>query len=430
MKSPHNKTTRIIKLTVILLLAFIYNAFADSQLDEATEQKIIREQNRVIQNQQIAIEADKRKTEADIIERQRSATLAMTDSVAFPDSKKIKKGCEVLNSSDLINGTIPSDPPFVAFFHDYLLAKSLHPEYLSRFDCAKKLEDQAIPLFALDREPLDKTILEGDVASQTLHLHREIIRNLYQIVIVSHDNNSAKAANVVGVKNGLLFVTEDEQFLKQILNPKIYLKFSLQLKDNIKEEYFIPLKNYQRIKSYLINLDQLEKAKNKNDKNIKPDFAVSYSAFVNALSIDAKKDHQFAWVDEIRQTPYFSFYDLATYLINADQDSQMLRWGVLLGYFYSYELLHRNFVLIKAINELELAPKSMLPLIEKSMKSGNKDFCHVVKNPEKPIAANQLNKKQKTVLDVIIKNCPEAQQIKVQEINHKISNSANKSTSS
>lgn len=405
MKSPQNKTTRITKLTVILLLAFTYDAFADSQLDEATEQRIIREQNRVIQNQQIAIEADKRKTEADIIERQRSIPLVKMDSVVFPDSKKIQKGCDVINSSDLINGTIPSNPPFVAFFHDYLLVKSLHPEYLSRFDCAKKLEDQAIPLFALDHEPLEKPILQGDNASQTLHLHQEIIRNLYQIVIVSRDNNSGKAANVIGVKNGLLFVTEDEQFLKQILNPKIYLKFNLQLNDNIKEEYFLPLKNYQRIKSYLIKLDQLDKAKNKNDKNI-PGFAISYTAFVNALSIDSKKDHQFAWVDEIRQTPYFSFYDLVTYLINADQDSQMLRWGVLLGYFYSYELLHSNFVLIKAANESGLAPKSILPIIEKSMKSGNKDFCAAVKNPEKPIASNRLSQKQRNLLNILTKDCP------------------------
>ncbi len=413
MKSPQNKTTRITKLTVILLLAFTYNAFADSQLYDSTEQKIIREQNRVIQNQQILIEADQRKAEVDIIERQRSAPLVKTDPASFLDLKKIQKGCDVINSSDLINGTIPSNPPFVAFFHDYLLTKSLHPEYFSRFDCAKKLEDQAIPLFALDHEPLDKPILKGDVASQTLHLHREIIRNLYQIVIVSRDNNSGKAANMIGVKNGLLFVTEDEQFLKQILNPKIYLKFSLQLKDNIKEEYFIPLKNYQRIKSYLIKLDHIEKEKNKNDKNFKPGFAISYTAFVNALSIDSKKDHQFTWVDEIRQTPYFSFYDLATYLINADQDSQMLRWGVLLGYFYSYELLHSNFVLIKAANESGLAPKSILPLIEKSLKSGNKDFCSAVKNPEKLIAAKQLNKKQKKMLDTLIKNCPEAHQIKI-----------------
>jgi len=90
-----------------------------------------------------------------------------------------------------------------------------------------------------------------------------------------------------------------------------------------------------------------------------------------------------------------------------------MRWGVLLGYFYSYELLHSNFVLIKAANESGLAPKSILPLIEKSLKSGNKDFCAAVKNPEKPIAANQLNKKQKKMLDTLIKKCPEAHQIKI-----------------
>jgi len=197
------------------------------------------------------------------------------------------------------------------------------------------------------------------------------------------------------------------------MDSKAHLKFSSELNEETKEEYFIPIKSYQRIKKYLSRLSQLEAVKSKSNKEIKPDFAVRYSAFVNALSIDSKKDHQFAWVDEIRQTPYFSFYDLINYVIHAEQDTQIMRWGVLLGYFYSYELLHSNFVLIKAANESGLAPKSILPLIEKSLKSGNKDFCAAVKNPEKPIAANQLNKKQKKMLDTLIKKCAEAHQIKI-----------------
>ena len=135
---------------------------------------------------------------------------------------------------------------------------------------------------------------------------------------------------------------------------------------------------------------------------------------------------QAAEVDEIRQTPYFSFYDLTTYLINADQDSQMLRMGVLLGYSYSYELLHSNFVLIKAINESGLAPKSILSLIEKSLRSGSKDFCSAVKNPEKPIAVDHLNQKQKKMFDVLVKYCPEAIQIKVTESSKKTSDAINK----
>lgn len=417
MKSPHIKLRTVIQVTSIIFLALVHNAIAANQIDEATEQRILREQNRVIQNQQMAIEADQRKRESDIIERQ-SSSVAHRDSVKvgenqnFFDSKKTKEGCAVINSSDLINGTIPNNPPFISLFHNYLLAKSLHPEYLAQFDCAKKLEEQAIPLLALDYEPQEKLILQGDVNAQILHLHREIIRNLYQIVQVFRDKND-KITHVAGIRNGLLFENLGDQLLSWggVMDSGTYLKFSSELSSNGKEEYFIPTKSYQKIKKYLSKLDQLEAAKNKSGKNTNPSFAVSYSAFVNALSIDSKKDHQFAWIDEIRQTPYFSFYDLINYLLHKDRDSQMMRWGVLLGYFYSYEFLHSNFVLIKAVNELGLAPKTILPLVEKSLKSGNKDFCAAVKNPEKPIAVDQLTQKQKKMLDVLVKYCPELSQI-------------------
>jgi len=204
MKSPQFKTKAITKLTFILLLTFTCNSFADVQLDAATEQRIIREQNRVIQNQQMAIEADQRKRESDIIERQ-ALSVAHGQGVKADEnqnlfnSKKIKESCAVINSSDLINGTVPNNPPFIPFFHNYLLAKSLYPKYLTQFDCAKKLEEQAIPLFALDYEPTEKIILQGDINAQILHLHREIIRNLYQIVQVSRDKND-KVINVAGIK--------------------------------------------------------------------------------------------------------------------------------------------------------------------------------------------------------------------------------------
>jgi len=70
------------------------------------------------------------------------------------------------------------------------------------------------------------------------------------------------------------------------MDSKAYLKFSSELNEETKEEYFIPIKSYQRIKKYLSRLSQLEAVKSKSNKEIKPDFAVRYSAFVNALSID------------------------------------------------------------------------------------------------------------------------------------------------
>ena len=60
-----------------------------------------------------------------------------------------------------------------------------------------------------------------------------------------------------------------------------------------------------------------------------------------------------------------------------------------------------------------ILPKNFLivSVIEKSLRSGNKEFCSVVKNPEEPIAADQLNLKQRKMFDVLVKYCPEAIQI-------------------
>ncbi len=96
------------------------------------------------------------------------------------------------------------------------------------------------------------------------------------------------------------------------------------------------------------------------------------------------------------------------------------------SYIFNHRLSDANLLLVKAVNELGLAPKSTLPLIEKSLKSGNKDFCNVVKNPKEVIAADQLTQKQKKVLDVLVKYCPEAIQIKVTNSSKKAGDTINK----
>jgi hypothetical protein len=70
MKSPHIKFKTVIRVTSFISLVFVHNAIAANQIDEATEQRITREQNRVVLNQQIFIEADQRKREANIIDKQ------------------------------------------------------------------------------------------------------------------------------------------------------------------------------------------------------------------------------------------------------------------------------------------------------------------------------------------------------------------------
>jgi hypothetical protein len=95
MKSPHIKFKTVIRVTsFILSLVFVHNAIAANQIDEATEQRIIREQNRVILNQQIFIEADQRKREADIIDKQTPSIVNKgvgridENQNLFPDPKK------------------------------------------------------------------------------------------------------------------------------------------------------------------------------------------------------------------------------------------------------------------------------------------------------------------------------------------------------
>jgi hypothetical protein len=427
MKSPQST---IKKITQLNRLASTCNVFASNQLDSATEQRIIREQDRVIQNQQIEIEAIKRKRESEIIERQWISTKAAGKKesfwVGFGENKlsegQIEEKCVAINSiNDLTSDEIPSDLPLVDFFHIYLLVKSLYPEHLNKFSCAAKLESQAIPLFSLEREPLEKPYPQSTSDLQILHLHREITRNLYKIVNVVYDANG-KITKVIGISNGLPFISQDQNLIQQVLNPKLYLKFT-----SSGEDHLIPLKNYQNIKKYLTEINKLELKRVKKGDLTSPGFGLTYSAFVNAFFVEAKKDHQFKWIDEIRQVPYLSFYDLLNYFINFDKDSnQILQRTVLFSYLFNHRLSDANLLIIKAVNELGLAPKSILPLIEKSLKSGSKDFCRAVKNPEKPIAVDQLNQKQKKMFDVLVKYCPEAIQIKVTESSKKTSDDINK----
>ena len=213
------------------------------------------------------------------------------------------------------------------------------------------------------------------------------------------------------ITNGLPFSAKKEEILDRFSsNPKFYTKFYSEPFEETKgyKEYFIPAENYERIKKYLIKLNQVEAKKNKSRES---DFVISYSSVITLISFEPSIiDHQFVWADEIKQTPYFSSHDLLLQLMSKNQ---ALMTDVMFGYVYSFKLLKGNFLLTKIINDLKLTPKSILPLIEKSLKSGNKEFCSVVKNPEEPIAADQLNLKQRKMLNVLKKYCPTARQIRI-----------------
>jgi len=82
------------------------------------------------------------------------------------DSNYIKAGCAI---TDSIKNQIPDIFAYTNFFYLYVQIKSYHPEYLNHFDCAEKLEKQVYPLFALDREPLNKIDYQSNIEAFTIH---------------------------------------------------------------------------------------------------------------------------------------------------------------------------------------------------------------------------------------------------------------------
>ena len=307
------------------------------------------------------------------------------------DSNSIKEGCSFLTD---IKNKAPDNFGLVNFFHTYLKFKSYIPNYLSYFGCRDLLESEVIHLFALDREPLNN-INYDNAKVDDYTIHREIIRNLYKIIDVKKDGNG-NYLNASGIrmdsksKEFKLFEIQDEELIKEILEQDEYIKFYSLLEEQkgVYRDYFIPAKNYNLIKEYLIKLDQ------RQDKD-KKNFSIAFSSFIYIHSSEVVTNKEFNWIEEIIPTLYHSpLHPIQLYIMK--DKTIITKMPLLIGYVYSMKLLKSGPLLAKILKETNIIPNnfSIMPIIENSLKSGSKEYCGSYKNWEDVIMMEKiLNKK-------------------------------------
>jgi len=165
------------------------------------------------------------------------------------DQEYIKSGCAV---TDSVKNQIADIFSYTDFFHLYLQVKSYYPKYLDHFPCAEELDKYTVPLFALDREPLEKIDYRSNIESFTLH--REIVRNLHKIVDVTKSADS-KYLNVSGIKDTKLFDSSDDELIKQLTDLKTNLKFYSYFDEISSTPYYSAIHPLNRFvaKDYVIN---------------------------------------------------------------------------------------------------------------------------------------------------------------------------------
>jgi hypothetical protein len=323
-------------------------------------------------------------------------------SIFEVDNKKIdlayiQSGCDVINS---IQDEIPQNFLYVDFFHTYLKFKSYQPKYLEHFACRQKLENQAYYFLSLDREPLAKIDYRSNIEAYTLH--REIVRNLNKIINLTK-NSEGKMLNISGILDGKLFDSSDENLLKQISSQKFHLKFysSFDEKTATYSEFYIPLKNYRAIKQYLAAL-------NKSDgKNVEggSNFVIAFSSMIHLLSNEVAKNQEFAWIKEISATPYYSVTHPLNRFMTKDKiiNDQL----IMIGYSYNFRLLQGGELLAKIMKESKMLPKtfSIMPMIEKSLRSGSKEYCGTIRYKEDLVIAAKLHSQKLRLPKSFLKYC-------------------------
>ena len=339
----------------------------------------------------------------DIVSKEDSDTFFEVDNKKL-DSNYIKAGCAI---TDSIKNQIPDVFAYTNFFHLYVQIKSYHPEYLNRFDCAEKLEKQVYFLFALDREPLNKIDYQSNV--EVFTVHREIMRNLHKIVGITKSGNG-EYIDASGIKDGKLFDTKDKNFLKQILDSKSYVRFYSFFDEGSGnyQEFYIPIKNYNLIKDHLLALDKDSK---KMVKGKVSNFAISFSAMLHLISpevigkVRPMENKQFPWIEEISFTPYYStIHPLNRFVAKDNVINDPL---LMIGYGYPSRMFKSNVLLVRILQETNILPKnfSIIPTIEKSLKSGNREYCGTIANPRGLLIVEKLHGKDFKVSKSYMKYC-------------------------
>lgn len=347
----------------------------------------------------------------DIVSKEDSDTFFEVDNKKL-DSNYIKAGCAI---TDSIKNQIPDVFAYTNFFHLYVQIKSYHPEHLNRFDCAEKLEKQVYFLFALDREPLNKIDYQSNV--EVFTVHREIMRNLHKIVGITKSGNG-EYIDASGIKDGKLFDTKDKNFLQQILDSKSYVKFYSFLDEGSGnyQEFYIPIKNYNLIKDHLLVLD---KDSRKIAKGKVSNFAISFSEMLHLISpevigkVRPMENKQFPWIEEISSTPYYStIHPLSRFVAKDNVINDPL---LMMGYGYPSRMFKSNVLLARILQETNILPKnfSIIPIIEKSLRSGNREYCGTISNPQGLLIVEKLHGKDFKVSKTYMKYCFGKNQIKI-----------------
>jgi hypothetical protein len=347
----------------------------------------------------------------DIVSKEDSDTFFEVDNKKL-DSNYIKAGCAI---TDSIKNQIPDVFAYTNFFHLYVQIKSYHPEHLNRFDCAEKLEKQVYFLFALDHEPLNKIDYQSNV--EVFTVHREIMRNLHKIVGITKSGNG-EYIDASGIKDGKLFDTKDKNFLQQILDSKSYVKFYSFLDEGSGnyQEFYIPIKNYNLIKDHLLVLD---KDSRKMAKGKVSNFAISFSAMLHLISpevigkVRPMENKQFPWIEEISSTPYYStIHPLSRFVAKDTVINDPL---LMMGYGYPSRMFKSNVLLARILQETNILPKnfSIIPIIEKSLRSGNREYCGTISNPQGLLIVEKLHGKDFKVSKTYMKYCFGKNQIKI-----------------
>lgn len=347
----------------------------------------------------------------DIVSKEDSDTFFEVDNKKL-DSNYIKAGCAI---TDSIKNQIPDVFAYTNFFHLCVQIKSYHPEHLNRFDCAEKLEKQVYFLFELDREPLNKIDYQSNV--EVFTVHREIMRNLHKIVGITKSGNG-EYIDASGIKDGKLFDTKDKNFLQQILDSKSYVKFYSFLDEGSGnyQEFFIPIKNYNLIKDHLLVLD---KDSRKMAKGKVSNFAISFSAMLHLISpevigkVRPMENKQFPWIEEISSTPYYStIHPLNRFVAKDTVINDPL---LMMGYGYPSRMFKSNVLLARILQETNILPKnfSIIPIIEKSLRSGNREYCGTISNPQGLLIVEKLHGKDFKVSKTYTKYCFGKNQIKI-----------------
>ena len=242
-------------------------------------------------------------------------------------------------------------------------------------------------------------------------VHREIMRNLHKIVgITKSDNGEYIAAS--GIKDGKLFDTKDKNFLKQILDSKSNVKF-YSFFDEVSgnyQEFYIPIKNYNLIKDHLLVLDKDSKRMVKGRVS---SFAISFSAMLHLIfpevigKVRPMENKQFPWIEEISSTPYYStIHPLSRFVAKDNVINDPL---LMMGYGYPSRMFKSNVLLARILQETNILPKnfSIIPTIEKSLKSGNREYCGTIStsNPKGLLIVEKLHGKEFKVSKTYMKYC-------------------------